>query len=160
MKTLPPVNFGPCRQTVTLYHRLPGPAFACTRTLFHGAFFDASLNRRTDPRGGSYETCFLLVLPSGWQGRPAWLEPGLYNQDEAARPGRFTLCPGDLVLEGEGPLLPDAAAWAALSAREQAGVVKETALRRINGLISHLEAGGPQGLGRSGLPHPRKGSFG
>lgn len=159
-KDLPLLDYRAFCQEVTLYHRLPGPRFCCSRTVFSGAFVDWSVNRRTQQGGSRQEGCFLLVLPSGWQGRLCWLDPKEYDCAEPQkRAGHFTLAPGDLVFAGRGPELPEQmtpAHWAALT-EQGAGAVKELALRFWQGRLCHVEAASGQELGRSGLPHPRKG---
>lgn len=160
LMNLPPVDYGACTQTVTLYHRLPGEDFRCLRKVFAGAFLDISLNRRTDSEGSDYENCFLLVLPSSWQGRPAWVSPADFDRSETLQRTGFTLCPGDKICPGEGPVVGTACQWANLLPQNGFAQVKETACRYWQGRLCHVEAGGTQSLGRSGLPHPRKGSFG
>lgn len=154
-----PMDYRLCRQTVTLYHRNlqpGGPQF--TQIRFQGAYMDLSINRRTGQTGQETEGCFLLVLPSGWQGRLNWLPPAEYDRmSSARREGCFTLSPGDKVVLGEGPPVADPQQFSQLGVHENAVVVKELAVRSLGSTLCHIEASGPQLLGRSGLPHPRKG---
>lgn len=154
-----PVDYRFCRDTVTLYHRLPGPEFSVVRTVYQGAFFDRSLNRKTTESGTGYETCFLLVLPAGGR-RFEYLPPEQFDRlSPWERTGRFTLAPGDKLTEGEGPEVKTAEDWVRLDPRQGAALVKETAERRWMGRLAHIEAGGAQVLGGSSMPHPRKGSM-
>ncbi len=154
--TLPDYRF--CRHTVTLYHRLAKQGFAVEKRVFRGAFLDMSLVRKETEGAAGYEQSFLLVLPSGLGGRPIYLEPAAYDRlSESGRRGFFTLCPGDKIAEGEGPDILSAADWAAFTGKAGAGLVKETAARRLGEQVLHLEAGSGGDLGRSSLPHPRKG---
>ena len=68
----PPVDYSLCDQTVTLYHAELGEQFSCTRTVFRGAHFDAKKVQTVDKTGSREVNSFLLVLPSGWHGRPVW----------------------------------------------------------------------------------------
>ena len=155
-----PVDYRFCRDTVTLYHHLPGPEFSVVRMVYRGAFYDRSLNRKTTESGTGYESCFLLVLPAVGEGRPEYLPPEKFDQlRPGERTGRFTLAPGDKLTEGEGPEVTTAADWVRLDPRQGAALVKETAERRWMGRLAHIEAGGAQLLGKSSLPHPRKGSM-
>ena len=147
-----------CTRTVTLYHRLPGKAFAVERKIYKGAFLDWSENRKETESGTEYEVNFLLLLPSGVKGRPVYEGPGVYDAlTEEERKGRFTLAPGDKITRGEGPNITSAAQWAAFTGKQGAALVKETAERCMGDAVLHLEAGSSQRLGRSSLPHPRKG---
>ena len=159
LRQVPPMDYSLCRRTVTLYHRLPGPEFSCRRIVFAGAFLDLTENRAVREGGTQLENSFLLVLPCGWQDRLRWLRPEDYDRaEERQQREHFTLAPGDRVMEGEGPELT-AADWTALPAKGGCGVVKETAERSWMGRLCHIEAASGQSLGRSGLPHPRKGTM-
>lgn len=156
MKQLPDYRF--CTRTVTLYHRLPGKTFAAERKVYKGAFLDWSVNRKEAESGTEYEVDFLMLLPSGIRGRLLYEEPEVYDAlTEEERKGRFTLAPGDKLARGEGPQITSAAQWAAFTGKQGGALVKETAERWMGGEVLHLEAGSSQRLGRSSLPHPRKG---
>ncbi len=152
----PGPDYGLCRRTVTLYHRMPGEGFLVKRILFKGAFLDRYLTRRAKDAGSGWENSFLLILPQS-EGRPRWASPEEYHRMTLEQQaGRFTLLPGDKLAEGEGPELLTPADWAALDPLKGGCTVKEVAERRWNGRVCHIEAGGPQQLGRSGLPRPHK----
>lgn len=149
-------NYRLCQTTLTLYHRLPGDRFLAERILFKGAFLDRYLTRQAKDAGGGWENSFFAVLPQG-SGRPQWVSPEKYDALTAGeRKGKFTLLPGDKLVEGKGPQIATAADWAALTPLKGACAVKETAERYWNGRLCHIEAGGPQNMGRSGLPRPHK----
>ena len=145
-----------CDRTLTLYHRMPGEDFLVERILFKGAFLDRYLTRQAKEQGGGWQNSFFAVLPQGG-GRPQWVCPEEYHRlTEQARKGRFTLLPGDKLVEGEGPELFTAADWAALDPLKGGCVVKETGERYYQGRLCHIEAGGPRQFGSSDLPRPHK----
>lgn len=128
---VPPLDYQLCNQTVTLYHAELGEEFQCIRTVFHGAHLDSKKVQTTDKLGSKEANSFLLVLPSGWKGRPCWKTD-------------FHLAAGDKVILGEGPLIEDRAAWAAFVPVKVPGlvVVKDVDVKYWNGRVCHIEAGG------------------
>ena len=146
VKPGPPVDYRLCDQTVTIYHQTgAGSAFGCTRAVFNGAFLDFKKTQTVDKTGSREANSFLLVLPSGWAGRPVWAPPEEYNAMAAEkRAGRFTLAPGDKVILGEGPELTDRAAWAAFVPARHTGLVvlKDVDPKYWRGAVTHVEGGG------------------
>ena len=154
----PPVDYSLCDQVVTLYHAgfgADGGEFACARVVFRGAFFEWRENQTVD-RGGSWESkSFLLVLPSGWGGRPVWTPPEEFDAlEEAGRAGRFTLAPGDKVLLGEGPEAATREAWAALAPAQRQGLaaVREVEPKYWRGRVCHVEGGADKWRRRTTAP--------
>lgn len=140
------MDYSLCDQVVTLYHPLgQGEAFACTRTVFAGAHLDWRKNQTVNKAGSREVNSFLLVLPSGWNGRPVWVTPQEYDVLEpAARAGRFTLAGGDKVLLGEGPAIESREAWAKLLPARCSGlvVVRDVDPKYWRGEVCHVEGGG------------------
>ncbi len=134
----PPVDYSLCDQTVTLYHAELGEPFSCTRTVFRGAHFDAKKVETVDKTGNREANSFLLVLPSGWQGRPVWAAAASEGQPT------FSLVPGDKALLGEGPSIDDRAAWVRFVPVSVPGlvVVKDVDVKYWAGQVCHIEAGG------------------
>lgn len=134
----PPVDYSLCDQTVTLYHAELGEPFSCTRTVFRGAHFDAKKVQTVDKTGSREVNNFLLVLPSGWQGRPVWAAAASEGQPA------FSIAPGDKVLLGEGQEIIDRAAWARFVPVSVPGlvVVKDVDVKYWAGQVCHIEAGG------------------
>ena len=159
----PPVDYGLCGQVVTLYHPLGrGAGFACARTVFRGAFLEWRLSETQDRVGGWQAESFLLVLPNGWNGRPVWAPPREYEALEApARAGRFTLAPGDKLLEGEGPAIESREAWAALTPAARPGllVVKEVEPKTFGGGVCHIEGGAGRWRRRAGVTGRGQGAY-
>ena len=139
VKKVPPVDYRLCNQTVTLYHLEQLDPFSCIRIVFQGAFFDAKKVAAVDKTGIRETNGFLLILPSGWGGRPGWSDSG-----ETGQEGKFTLAPGDKVFLGEGPQISDRAAWAAFLPARVRGlvVVRDIDVKYWSGSVCHIEAGG------------------
>lgn len=138
MTQFPPVDYSLCDQTVTLYHAELAGGYRCTRTVFHGAHFDAKKAETVEKTGSRQANGFLLVLPSGWGGRPVWAA--------AAKPGQtaFSLAPGDKVFPGEGPEVATREAWNLFLPAGVPGlaVVKDVDVKYWRGEVCHVEAGG------------------
>ena len=134
----PPVDYRLCNQTVTLYHAEMGDPFTCRRIVFRGAHFDAKKTEAVDKTGSREANGFLLVLPSGWAGRPVWAAAA-----EEGTPA-FSLAAGDKVFLGEGPEISDRAAWAKFVPASVPGlvVVKDVDVKYWSGQVCHIEAGG------------------
>ena len=139
----PPVDYSLCNQTVTLYHADLQNGFQCTRTLFRGAFFDAKKVQTVDKIGRQEANSFLLVLPSGWDGRPVWVDAAAARPLGADQPV-FSLAGGDKVFLGEGPEILDLTAWGKFIPASVPGlvVVKDVDTKYWNGSVCHIEAGG------------------
>lgn len=142
----PPVDYRLCDQTVTVYHLLgTGSAFACTRTVFRGAFLDWKKVQAVNKTGSRDTHEVLLVLPSGWDGRPVWADPDEYAALSAQmRTGRFTLAPQDKVLWGEGPEISTREQWSALVPGRRSGLVvlQQVDPKLWRGTVTHVEGGG------------------
>lgn len=134
----PPVDYSLCNQTVTLYHAVQGDPFSCSRVLFHGAFLDQKRVKSVDKTGSNEVSSFLLVLPSGWDGRPVWQDRANDGQVH------FSLAPGDKVLLGEGPEIKDRTEWAGFIPAKVPGlvVVRDVDVKYWHGKVCHIEAGG------------------
>lgn len=135
-----------CRQTVSLYHAEfgPGGAFACERRVMRGAYMELRRSWSADRLGDWEETGFLLVLPSGADGRPVWAGPEEYGRLEAAeREERFCVRLGDRVMEGEGPEIGSREEWERFIPAKVEGlaVVKQVSVYRWQGEVCHVEAG-------------------
>ncbi len=144
MRRGPPVDYRLCNQTVTIYHQMgAGAAFACTRIVFHGAFLDFRKVTATDKTGSRETNSFLLVLPSGWGGRPVWKAPQEYDAS-VAQENTFTLAPKDKVLLGEGPEITTREQWAALLPAQTTGlvVVRDVDPKYWKTAVCHVEAAG------------------
>lgn len=127
-----PLDYRLCSQTVTLYHLTgKGSAYGCARTVFRGAYLEAEQTGGTDKTGATGQQGFLLVLPSGFGGRPVWGE-------------HYTLSPGDKVLLGEGPELTAREDWQAMlpAVRNDLFVVRRVAVRHWQGSVCHAEVRG------------------
>ena len=139
----PPLDYSLCNQTVTLYHAELTNGYQCTRTVFRGAFFDAKKVQTVDKTGSRETNSFVVILPSGWGGRPVWADAAstqLLSQEQ----GVFSVVPGDKILLGEGPELVDRAAWAGFLPAKTQGlvVVKDVDIKHWNGTVCHVEVGG------------------
>ena len=121
-----PVDYGLCRQTVTVY-RATGEGYE--RTVYPKAFFShrrsrsvrVNRNRTVDSIGAQESSGVLVVIPGEQQ----------------------TLFPGDKVLPGEGPQITDRAAWAAFIPSRVPGLAILAWAEPMywNGKIVHTEAG-------------------
>lgn len=134
-----PLDYGFCRDVVTLYHPVFGEAFACRRVVFRGAYMDLRETAGTDAvETKSERRCFLL-LPCGGE-RPRWSPPGeaapLEDEDW------FRLEPGDRVLLGEGPQIGTREEWRRFVPAQVPGLaaVREVAVKRWQGKECHVEA--------------------
>ena len=143
MQNKPPVDYSLCNQTVTLYHADLSNGYQCTRTVFRGAFFDANKVQTVDKTGSQQANSFLLVLPSGWDGRPIWVD-GASMQPLSVEQGVFSVQAGDKVLLGEGPELPTREAWTAFLPVKVTGlgVVKDVDVKYWQNKVCHVEVGG------------------
>lgn len=139
----PPVDYSLCNQTVTLYHADLKNGFQCTRTLFRGAFFDAKKVQTVDKIGRQEANSFLLVLPSGWDGRPVWVDAAV-AQPLGGDQLVFSLAAGDKVFLGKGPEITNLAAWGKFIPASVPGlvVVKDVDVKYWCGAVCHIEAGG------------------
>lgn len=139
----PPLDYSLCNQTVTLYHADLTNGYQCTRTVFRGAFFDAKKVQTVDKTGSRETNSFVVILPSGWGGRPVWADAASM-QPLRAEQGVFSVQAGDKILLGEGPELVDRAAWAGFVPAKTSGlvVVKDVDVKYWNGTVCHVEAGG------------------
>lgn len=148
VKPGPPVDYSLCDQTVTLYHAgfgADGRGFACARVVFAGAHLDSKKVQTVDKTGSRETNGCLLVLPSGWNGRPVWIAPTEFEGlDAAGRAGRFTLVPGDKVLLGEGPEIAAREAWQRLVPAAVPGlvVIRDVDPKYWRGAVTHVEGGG------------------
>lgn len=142
----PPAAYSLCNQVVTIYHAIGmGQAFSCTRTVFDGAFLDFKKVSATDQTGSHETNRFLLVLPSGWDGRPCWMPQQEYDAaEQSARRGRFTLAANDKVLLGTGAQIETREEWARLLPANGSGlvVVQDVDPKYWQGSVCHIEAGG------------------
>lgn len=144
MRRGPPVDYRLCNQTVTIYHQISaGKEFRCTRTVFHGAFLDFKKVTAVEKTGSRETNSFLLVLPSGWSGRPVWMPPQQYDA-AAKQDGEFTLEPKDKVMLGEGPEITTREQWAALLPAQTTGlvVVRDVDPKYWQTAVCHVEAAG------------------
>ena len=82
--SLCPVSYSFCNQTVTVYHR---EKERISRKVVKNAFLQWRDRLKTDPLGTVRKAEFLLVIPGSTQ----------------------TVFPGDWVVAGQGPEIPDAA---------------------------------------------------
>ena len=140
----PPVDYRLCDQTVTIYHQTgAGAGFSCIRTVFHGAFLDSQKVTTVDKTGSREGHSFLLILPSGWDNRPEWMQPDAYDA-AIQTDGRFTLAPKDKVLLGEGPEITAREAWAALVPAQTYGlvIIRDVDPKYWQGRVCHVEASG------------------
>lgn len=140
----PPVDYSLCNQTVTLYHAaFENNGFQCTRTVFRGAFFDAKKVQTVDKIGSKDSYSFLLILPSGWDGRPVWVDAAA-AQPLGAGQSVFSLSAGDKVFLGEGPEIFDRTDWGKFIPASVPGlvVVKDVDVKYWHGAVCHIEAGG------------------
>lgn len=139
----PPVDYSLCNQTVTLYHADLKNGFQCTRTLFRGAFFDAKKVQTVDKIGSKGSYSFLLILPSGWDGRPVWVDAAV-AQPLGGDQLVFSLAAGDKVFLGNGPEITNLAAWGKFIPASVPGlvVVKDVDVKYWNAAVCHIEAGG------------------
>lgn len=140
----PPVDYSLCDQTVTIYHQTgAGAAFGCTRTVFAGAFLDWKKVYTTNKTGSREANSFLLVLPSGWQGRPEWMPPQEYDW-AADHQGWFTMASKDKILLGAGPVISTREEWAALLPAKTTGLVvaQDIDPKYWNGTVCHVEVCG------------------
>lgn len=115
----PPVDYGLCRQTVTVYHNENG---AVTRTVHRRALLDFKKTQSVDKTGSREANAFLLVIPG----------------PEAQ------VAVGDKVLPGEGPECAAPEEWVALIPARVPGlaVVRYVDRKYWNGSVCHTEAGG------------------
>ncbi len=144
MRRGPPVDYRLCNQTVTLYHQTgTGAAFGCTRTVFHGAFLDFKKVTAVEKTGSRETNSFLLVLPSGWDGRPVWMSAQQYDA-AVTHENTFTLAPKDKVLLGEGPEITTREQWAVLLPAQTTGlvVVRDVDAKYWQAAVCHVEAAG------------------
>ena len=96
-----------------------------------------------DKIGRQETNSFLLVLPSGWDGRPVWVDAAAARPLGADQPV-FSLAGGDKVFLGEGPEILDLTAWGKFIPASVPGlvVVKDVDAKYWNGSVCHIEAGG------------------
>lgn len=116
-----PVDYQLCNQTVTIYH-WDGKDTYTRKVVEKGAFLDLKKTQNVDKTGSTETISFLLVIP-----------------------GEVVLVAvGDKVMLGEGPEVPDRAAWSALIPAKVPGlvVVKYVDPKYWNGVLVHTEAGG------------------
>ena len=130
-----PLDYSLCSQTVTVYHQ--DAAKRIFRTVVRSAHLEFRKSHTLDKTGSKEANAFLLVVP---EQSCAFVPPGEYTGAE----GTFTLAPLDKVQLGEGPELPDAAAWAAhIPARvDGLAVIRYVDPRFWHGARCHVEAGG------------------
>lgn len=126
-----------CDQVVTLYHGDMAAGFRCTRTVFRGAYWGSQTVTQHSKGGITEQSRYLLILPSGVDGRPQWVP--LHRWKE--QPGTFTLCAGDKVLRGEGPVISTGDEWrSVISANyDDLLIVKDVKPLYLNGAVTHVE---------------------
>lgn len=110
-----PLDYGLCRQTVTIYHR---EKESVRRQVVRNAFLQWQDAEVTDSLGRRMEQRFLLILPG--------------NQQQ--------VFPGDRIMEGEGPVTDD---WQLLIPGKQfrLGEVNYASPCYWQGSLCHTEAG-------------------
>ena len=116
-----PVDYRLCNQTVTIYH-CDGKDTYTRKVVKKGAFLDFKKTQNVDKTGSTETNSFLLVIPGEV----------------------VPVAAGDKVLLGEGPEVPDRAAWSALIPAKVPGlvVVKYVDPKYWRGCVVHTEAGG------------------
>lgn len=119
-KGRPPVDYGTCDQTITVYHWDGGETY--TRTVLKNAFLDFRKTRNVDKDGSREANSFLLVIHGD----------------------SVPVAVGDKVLPGEGPEVSGREAWAALIPARVPGlvVVKYVDPKYWGTRLVHVEAGG------------------
>lgn len=116
----PPVDYGKCCQTVTIY-RQEGPG-QYSRRVCHRAFLELRRGKELSKTGSAGENSFLLVIPGE----------------------EIPVRPGDKVLLGEGPEVLSREDWAAFIPAKVPGlvVVGYVEPKYWRGKLCHTEAGG------------------
>ncbi len=116
----PPVDYGKCCQTVTIY-RQEGPG-QYSRQVCRQAFFEFRRRKELSKTGSVGESSFLLVLPGD----------------------SVSVRLGDKVLLGEGPEVNSREDWAAFIPAKVPGlvVVEYVEPRYWQGKLCYIEAGG------------------
>ena len=116
----PPVDYGKCCQTVSIYHQ-EGPG-QYSRQGGCRAFFEFRRRKGLSKTGSVGESSFLLVFPGD----------------------SVPVRPGDKVLLGEGPEVNSREDWAAFIPAKVPGlvVVEYVEPRYWQGKLCHIEAGG------------------
>lgn len=140
-----PLDYRLCDQTVTLYHADLSSEFVCDRVVFPGAFLDFRKVQTVDKTGSRETNGFLLILPSGIDGRPTWAEPQEYDAlPEGEKSGRYTLRPHDKVLLGVGPVVATREEWQAFIPAKVGGLVtvQDIDPKYWRSRVCHVEAGG------------------
>lgn len=115
----PPVSYGLCNQTVTVYHRDGGKYL---RTVHRRAFLDYKKTETTSNTGNREANSFLLVIPGS----------------------TVHVAVGDKVMMGEGPAVSTREEWSALIPAKVPGlvVVQYVDPKYWAGAVCHTEAGG------------------
>lgn len=110
-----PLNYGLCRQTVTVYQKRGEEIL---RKLSEGSYFSASVSTPTEPYGKSRVKKFLLIIPGE----------------------EITLRPGDRIFAGIGP---EEVQWQAFVPAAVPEVFEVTFAKPCywEGELSHWEAG-------------------
>lgn len=118
-RSIAPVSYEKCDQTVTVYHR---DGEQIRRKVYRNAFYDLKSAQSVGKVGESGQNTFLLVIPCVEQ----------------------TVFKGDKVLLGEGAEITTCEEWAALIPAKVDGlsVVRYVDCKYWRGKMCHLEAGG------------------
>lgn len=119
LRSLSPVSYDLCNQTVTVYHT-DGKSY--TRKVIRGAYLDYRKTQNVTKTGNTEANSFLLVIPGS----------------------DVPVAVGDKVMIGEGPEVTTREQWAALIPSRAPGlvVVQYVDPKYWRGQIVHTEAGG------------------
>ena len=119
LRSLSPVSYDLCDQTVTVYHT-DGKIY--TRKVIHSAYLDYRKTQNVTKTGNTEANSFLLVIPGS----------------------DVLVSVGDKVMIGEGPEVTTREQWAALIPSRVPGlvVVQYVDPKYWRGQIVHTEAGG------------------
>ena len=131
-----PLDYSHCDQTVTIYHQ-DKMSKEIHRVVIHGAHLDFKRTQNTDKTGSKDASSFFLVVP---ESSCRYVPPDAYTGAD----GTYTLAAADKVQLGEGPHLPDRAAWASHipTLVNDLVVVQYVDPKFWRGERCHLEAGG------------------
>ena len=129
-----PLRYPHCDRTVTVYHTVFNP-FSCRRVVLQGVYYETRPNVEITKSGVQHTGGYLLIIP---QKVGARVSPAA----DVGVEGTYVLQPGDRVVAGIGPEIPDREAWARLlPSNYDVTTVSWVEQKYWHGQPCHVEAG-------------------
>lgn len=129
-----PLCYPHCDRTITIYHTTFNP-FSCRRAVLQGVYYETRPTMEIAKTGAQHTSEYLLIIPQKVGARVSTV-------DDIGMKDTYVLQPGDRVVAGIGPDIPDREAWAKLlPSNYDVTTVSWVEQKYWHGQPCHVEAG-------------------